>query len=396
MIKALLFDLDDTLLANSMATFLPPYFGQLGRQYPELEVGRVAGATQHAAARAQANQDPTVTLDRVFAADFTPRIGRPEAEWRERYAAFYADGFDALRPLTQRRPEARDILVWALENGYRVVIATNALFPRAAVEARLRWAGIHDLALARVTVLEDWHFAKPNPAYFAEILADLSLRPSDVLMVGNDPLEDVAAASALGIACWWVTDEPLTPAPPGAILAGRGSLAVFHTWARECLSELRPGPAPATALPDLLLGSLARLWAELERLHERPDLWRRASGDGAWSANEVAVHMRDVEVEVNRSRIEAVLTQDNPFIAGIDTDQWALERGYARIDGRSALAEFAQVRQDVIARLRAIAPDAYERTARHALLGRTSLRELVQVMVDHDQVHLRQLRGLSR
>jgi len=395
MIKALLFDLDDTLLVNSMNTFLPSYFGQLAREYPELSAGVVVGATQHAAALAQSNQDPTTTLDRVFATAFTPRIGRPEAEWRARYASFYATRFDTLQPLTDRRPEARDILVWALNAGYRVVIATNALFPRAAVEARLRWAGVADLALARVTVLEDWHFAKPNPAYFAEILADLGLQPHETLMIGNDPHEDVAAAASLGIPCWWVTDDTLTPAPEGVDLVGRGPLRAFGAWAQDCLKQLRRGPTPVTALPDLLAGSLARLWSELARLQALPTGWHTQPPNDAWSANAIACHLRDVEIEVNGPRIAMVVTQDNPFIAGVDTDRWAFERDYATADGLAALEPFRQARLATITRLRALTATDYERTARHALFGRTSLRELIQVILDHDQVHLRELRALN-
>lgn len=57
--------------------------------------------------------------------------------------------------------------------------------------------------------------------------------------------------------------------------------------------------------------------------------------------NEIATHLRDVEVEVNAQRVDTVLTQDNPFIAGTDTEQWANERGYAQADGRAALDVFA-------------------------------------------------------
>ncbi len=396
MIKALLFDLDDTLLANSMDTFLPPYFGQLARQYPELDAATVVAATQQSVAQAVGRQDPLITLDRHFADAFTHQLGRPEAEWRARYAAFYARGFDVLQPLTGQRPEARDILSWALESGYRVVIATNALFPRAAIEARLRWAGLHDLALARVTVLEEWHFAKPNPAYFAEILADLGLRPDEALMIGNDPSDDIAPASSLGIPCWWITDDRLAEPPEGVAVVGQGPLETFGRWARECLSSLAPIPAPATALPDLLAGSLARLWAECQALQALDGRWNGRPGPDAWSANEIAVHLRDVEIEVNAPRVAWVLTQENPFIAGVDTDQWAIDRDYTVQDGQAALTTFAQARVATIARLREIAPEAYERTARHALFGRTSLRELVLVVLDHDQVHLRQLRTLSR
>lgn len=395
MIKALLFDLDDTLLVNSMESFLPPYFGHLARQYPELEAHSVVVATQRSVASMLRNQDPTRTLDSVFAEAFTPQLGRPEAEWRERYAHFYATGFLALQPLTARRPEARDVLEWALASGYRVVIATNALFPRAAIEARLSWAGVGDLALERVTVLEDWHFAKPNPAYFAEILADLGLRPDETLMIGNDPSDDIAPASSLGIPCWWITEDRLAEPPAGTIVVGQGSLEVFGRWARECLGSLEPAPSPSSALPDLLTGNLARLWAEFAALEGRPDVWHQRPTPDAWSANEIATHLRDVEVEVNAQRVDVVLTQDNPFIAGVDTDQWAAERGYAQVDGRAALDRFAMSRRALVERLRALPTEAYERTARHALFGRTSLRELLQVVLDHDQVHLRQLRALS-
>ena len=396
MIKALLFDLDDTLLINSMESFLPPYFGQLARQYPELDSKAVLSATQRSVAAMLRNQDPTQTLDSVFAAAFTPQLGRPEVEWRERYAAFYASGFHALQPLTTRRPEARDVLEWAIAAGYRIVIATNALFPRAAIEARLAWAGVRDLALERVTVLEDWHFAKPNPAYFAEILADLGLRPDEALMIGNDPSDDIAPASSLGMPCWWITDDRLAEPPTASLVVGQGPLEVFARWARECLGVLTPAPAPATALPDLLTGNLARLWAEFAALVGKPMAWASRPAADAWSANEIAAHLRDVEVEVNAQRVQVVLTQANPFIAGVDTDQWAGERGYAQADGRAALEGFVTARRALIDRLRGLAPDAYDRTARHALFGRTSLKELLQVVLDHDQVHLRQLRALSR
>jgi len=99
-----------------------------------------------------------------------------------------------------------------------------------------------------------------------------------------------------------------------------------------------------------LSGSLARLWAELARLREADDAWTRAPAPGAWSANEIALHLRDVEAEVNGPRIDAVLTQENPFIAGVDTDQWATQRSYNTTDGRAALEGFAQTRLAVLRR----------------------------------------------
>lgn len=59
--------------------------------------------------------------------------------------------------------------------GYRLVLATNPVFPREAILERMRWAGVERAPWEIITTYEEYHFCKPNPNYFAEILAKMGL-----------------------------------------------------------------------------------------------------------------------------------------------------------------------------------------------------------------------------
>ena len=111
-----------------------------------------------------------------------------------------------------------------------------------------------------------------------------------------------------------------------------------------------------------------------------------------WSLTEIVCHLRDVEQEVNLPRLHAVVEQDNPFISGADTDPWALERDYQSQDGPRAMRDFARARKATARFLRAQPASVWTRTARHAIFGPTQLVEIVGWFLDHDLIHLDQVR----
>ena len=88
--------------------------------------------------------------------------------------------------------------------GYRVALATNPLFPAIATHSRVRWAGLQPEDFDHITTYENSSFCKPNPLYYREILDRLGLRAEECVMVGNDALEDVAAAK-LGLPVFLLT-----------------------------------------------------------------------------------------------------------------------------------------------------------------------------------------------
>ena len=229
MIHAVLLDLDDTLLANDMRRFLPPYFYALGQRMarfvaPDRLVEMLLASTRVM----MSNQDPTITNQQAFDADFFPCLGHPESEIRPLIHSFYEEDFPKLKQYTAPRPEARPMVQALFDRGYAVAIATNPMFPRRAIEHRLEWAGVLDFPFQLVTSYENSHFCKPNPRYYQEILDKLGCRPQEAIMVGDDLGNDIEPALQVGLHAFWITNEHNSQSLAYAGL--RGSLANCLAW----------------------------------------------------------------------------------------------------------------------------------------------------------------------
>ena len=226
MLRAVLFDLDDTLLGNNMDIFLPGYFALLGEyaaRYfsPEQFIEELLVCTEGMVR----NVDPAQSNRDVFWALFEQRTGMNANELEGFFDQFYREQFHQLKERTEKRPFAAKLVEYCLAHNLDVVVATNPLFPRIAIEARLAWAGLpveqYDFAL--VTAYENMHATKPQPAYYAEILDKIGCVPEQALMVGNDWENDILPAHSLGIQTYWLSlaGEPLPaklPVPYGRSL----------------------------------------------------------------------------------------------------------------------------------------------------------------------------------
>ena len=233
MLRAVLLDLDDTLLGNDMDRFLPPYFAALGRRLahwvaPDDLVKMLLASTRVM----MKNDDPAITNQQAFDADFFPRLGRPAALVRPTIAAFYEEDFPALKRYTQPRPQARRLVQALFDRGCDVVIATNPMFPRRAVEHRLDWAGVLDFPFKLITTYENSHFCKPNPHYYAEILGRLGCRPDEAIMVGDDLSNDIEPAARAGLHTYWIVERP-APADLAPTAGMHGSLADCLAWVQS-------------------------------------------------------------------------------------------------------------------------------------------------------------------
>jgi HAD superfamily hydrolase (TIGR01662 family) len=229
MMRSVLLDLDDTLLDNNMERFLPPYFAALGRRMARFASPDKLTTMVLAATRAMlGNQDPDVTNQQAFDASFFPSLGYPESEVRPVIHTFYEDDFPALKRYTRRILEARLLVRTLVERGYDLVIATNPMFPRRAIEHRLSWAGVFDFPFKLITTYENSHFCKPNPRYYQEILDKLACPPSQAMMVGDDFGNDIDPAAQVGMHTYWINGA--TRDASIAYSGLRGSLADFLHW----------------------------------------------------------------------------------------------------------------------------------------------------------------------
>jgi FMN phosphatase YigB (HAD superfamily) len=198
-VDTLLFDLDGTLLENDMDVFLPHYLRAVATWASHLaEPARFSRQLMASTQEMVINLDPAVTNADAFAATFYPALGLCRARCEPIFADFYERDFPKLQSLTRSKPASRRLLEVAVGRGLGLVLATNPVFPRAAIEERMRWAQVSDFPWRLVTTYETMHFCKPQLGYYREILDLVGRSAEQCMMVGNDVEED-AVAGRLGM-----------------------------------------------------------------------------------------------------------------------------------------------------------------------------------------------------
>ena len=139
---------------------------------------------------------------------------------------------------------------------------------------------------------------------------------------------------------------------------------------------------------------LARTPAVLDALlRDLPEAWTmRNEGAGTWSAFDVVGHLNHGERTDWLPRARVILefgaTRDfDPF------DRWGQERESAGKSLGQLLDEFARLRAEGLAELRAmnLQPEDLERRGRHPALGVVTLSQLLATWAAHDLTHLHQI-----
>jgi hypothetical protein len=110
-----------------------------------------------------------------------------------------------------------------------------------------------------------------------------------------------------------------------------------------------------------------------------------------FSLRENVLHLRDIDVEGFEPRVIRILTEIDPRLPDVDGASLARERNYNVQPITPALEAFAASRARSIARLRAIAPSEFERTAELEGVGRITLRQLLERWAQHDAEHLTEM-----
>ncbi|MBI4508017.1 MAG: HAD family hydrolase [Deltaproteobacteria bacterium] len=151
-----------------------------------------------------------------------------------------AKDFARLSYLFTPVPGARETLDLARKLGYRVVLATNPVWPLVGVEMRLKWGGLGDFPFDYVTHSEIMTRCKPHAAYYSDLLARLQVTPRECVMIGNDPRKDLPAHD-VGIMTFLVEragqEELMSQAALDPRQGGRGSFEDFREFIRRSKEE---------------------------------------------------------------------------------------------------------------------------------------------------------------
>ena len=206
-ITTILFDLDGTLLPMDPELFVKAYFGGLAKKLaphgyePDALIKAVWAGTA-----AMVGNDGSCTNEIAFWQCFANFFGAERAKNDYPFfEAYYKESFDDVAAACGHDPRAREILDFLKEKGIRRVLATSPMFPSIATEKRMAWAGLSPADFELFTTYENFHFCKPNPAYYHEVLERIGCSPEECAMVGNDVGEDMIARD-LGMQVFLITD----------------------------------------------------------------------------------------------------------------------------------------------------------------------------------------------
>lgn len=236
-IKAVLFDLDGTLLPMDQDYFVKTYLGLLGKRLAArgYEFEKFA-KIMWAGVGAMVKNDGSCTNEETFWKVFVEGFGEKAMEDKPFVDEFYKSEFNQIQAVCGFNHQAKEVVELVKEMGKLAVLATNPLFPHTATENRMKWAGLEPEMFAAYTTYEDCHYCKPNPKYYLELLGKLGLSPEECIMVGNDFDEDVLTTEKIGMKAFLLTDCLLNRENKDTSNYPQGNFEDLKTYLKEVLS----------------------------------------------------------------------------------------------------------------------------------------------------------------
>ena len=230
--KTVLFDLDGTLLHVNIDDFLKEYLLSISNYCSELAQPEVFVKKLLKATELMIKNGGKLTNEEVFMQNFLPALGKEREQVVPLIESFYEKEFPLLERYVKRSENAPLVVEGVLKKGWQIILATNPLFPRQAIEERMRWAGIDGFPWLHITTYENSRSCKPNTSYYQEIVTKYGLEPENCWMIGNDVSEDLVA-SELGMKTYLVTDYLIERQNASYLPQGRGTLADLLGFVRK-------------------------------------------------------------------------------------------------------------------------------------------------------------------
>ncbi len=205
-IKAVLFDLDGTLLPMDQNVFIKTYFAMISKKLSaigydsETLIKAIWAGTDD-----MIKNSGELTNEEVFWNRFTKIFGEKALNDRSRFEEFYINDFDNVRVSAGFSEYSKEAISILDKKGIRKVLATNPIFPAIATHKRIAWAGLTPDDFEYISTYENSRYCKPNLKYYEDILKQINLEPHECIMIGNDVGEDMIAEK-LGMQVFLLTD----------------------------------------------------------------------------------------------------------------------------------------------------------------------------------------------
>ena len=204
MIKAVLFDLDGTLLPLDEDEFTKLYFGLLCKRFCPLGFDKDALINAiWTGTKKMIKNNGELTNDIVFWDTFKEIFGEEKAKLKYSFDEFYEQEYLQTVSCVKPNPYAREIMDFLHQNNIKIVLASRPVFPKNGMVNRAKFVGLKEEDFCLITSYDICSYSKPNPKYYQEILEKLNLKPDEVIMFGNNEEED-GVATELGIKTYLV------------------------------------------------------------------------------------------------------------------------------------------------------------------------------------------------
>lgn len=186
-------DYDGTLVKNSEEKFMKTYFSILSRKV-KLPVEKIFNLVMDSIYEITKIEDPSKNLFERFLESISKKTGKSKDYWYNIFLDFYKNEFDELRKIIKVNKKLTNFIK---NSNYKFIFASNPLFPEIAVKKRIDFANLSPENFFYIATMENSHYAKPNPKFFAEILEKIGVAADKCLMIGDT--ENDKASEKVGI-----------------------------------------------------------------------------------------------------------------------------------------------------------------------------------------------------
>jgi FMN phosphatase YigB (HAD superfamily) len=237
-LKAILFDLDNTLLKyhGGSDLFLEKVLASLFNYIAQfVSQEKLAPALEKAWEKLDVNDGAKITNAEIYFQSLSDDLGLEPSELKNIFENYYFEVFADLATLTTPMPGARSAVEWAFNHGLQVVIATGIHALKSVHEQRLEWAGVpsSEYEYGLITSMSNMHASKPYVAYYKEILDYIGKEPNNCVMIGDMWEDDIVPATSIGIYGYWFTESDVKPPQDIEFLIGYGDLGDFLEYLRS-------------------------------------------------------------------------------------------------------------------------------------------------------------------
>lgn len=208
MLKAVFFDLDNTLILFEESSFVMSYYPVITARFKGIFPDGQFGERLMKASAVLRQSDGSKGNRESFMDEFCGGTTVDRGEVWARFEQFFSLDFDLFRDMVTPAPGALEAFQYVRARGLKLVVATNPIWPLDVQQKRLGWAGLEDIPVDLITHIDNMNFCKPQPGYYLQACRMIGVEPGEGLMVGNDPGNDLVAAR-IGMKTYQTNDSSL-------------------------------------------------------------------------------------------------------------------------------------------------------------------------------------------